>query len=185
MTTPKLNVAAREKAGQELAAKRTEGLVPAVMYGNKLKPAMYWVKYLEFEKIYRSAGESTILELALEGGKDLNVLIQDVQRDPLSSRFTHIDFYRVRMDEEIETDVPLEFVGESEAVKAFSGILIKSLDEVKVKCLPKDLPRALTVDISALKTFADVIKVRDIKLPKGVEMLEAIDSTIATVEAPR
>lgn len=187
MNTPKLNVTLREKAGVALEKSRETGLVPAILYGNKIKPAMYWVKYLEFEKLYKSAGESTILELAVEGDKEknVNVLVQDITRDPLSSRFTHVDFYQVRMDKEIETDIPLEFVGESPAVKELSGILVRSLNEVKVKCLPKDLPHAIEINVSLLKTFADVISVKNIVLPKGVTMLETADTTIATVTPPR
>ncbi len=182
---PKLTATPRVKAQHKLAEERAAGKLPAILYGHKVEPALYWLKYLDFEKLYKSAGESTIIELMTEGKKDANVLIQEVDRDPMSGRFLHVDFYQVRMDEEIETDVPFEFVGESAAVKELSGILVKSLNEVKIKCLPKDLPHALTVDLSALATFEDQIKLKDLKLPHGVTLLEDVETIVVIVDRPR
>lgn len=185
MTAPTLSAITREKAHHELDTRRLAGQIPAVLYGNKKAPTLYWVQYLDFEKVYRSAGESTILDLMTEGAKARNVLIHDVARDPVTGRFTHIDFYEVNMSEEIEADVPLEFMGEAPAVKELSGILVRSLDEISIKCLPKDLPHSLSVNLSILKTFEDQIKVKDIVLPKGVELDEDGETIVATVDRPR
>lgn len=186
MTTAlKLTVTTRTETGKALEKLRLSGSIPAVLYGRQVAPVTLSVHYLDFARAYKTAGESTLIELALDGKKPVNALIHDVTTHPLSGRFVHIDFYQVNMKEEIETDVPLEFVGESEAVKALSGILIRSLEEVKVKCLPNDLPHALEVDLSKLATFSDVIKVSDLKLPAGVKMLDAVDTIIATVAPPR
>lgn len=185
METIQLIATTRTETGKALLKLRAAGFIPAVRYGHDEKPVSLSVPALDFSKAYRMAGESTLVELILDGKKGSNVLIHDVQTDPLSGRFTHIDFYQVNMSEEIETDVPLEYIGESEAVKAHGGVLVRSLDEVKIKCLPKDLPHSLTVDIARLKTFDDHIKVADLVLPKGVEMLEALDTTIALVTPPR
>lgn len=185
MTTMKLKVEERGTTQKDLATLRSAGFIPAVQYGNKVTPVSLSVRYIDFAKLYKEAGESTLVELAVEGSKAVNVLIHDVQVDPLSGRFTHIDFYQVNMAEEIETDIALEYTGESEAVKALGGILVRNLDEVKVKCLPKDLPHSLAVDLSLIKTFDDHVKVSDLVLPKGVEMLEPLDTILATVMPPR
>jgi large subunit ribosomal protein L25 len=185
MTTAlKLNVTARTETGKALEALRQNDLIPAVLYGHDVEPVTLSVNYLDFSRALKTAGESTLIELSLEGKKPVNVLIQDVATHPLSGRFLHVDFYQVNMKEEIETDVPLEFVGESAAVKALSGVLIRSLEEVKIKCLPSDLPHALQVDLSKLATFDDAIKVGDIVLPQGVELLDDAETIVATVAAP-
>ena len=118
---------------------------------------------LEFGKVFRAAGESTIFSLSAGKGAALNVLVHDVQTNPLTSRVSHVDFYQVRMDEELETNVPLELINESPAVRE-GGILVKTLEEV---------------------TFDDQIKVSDLKPGKGVEILTEADTVLALVEAPR
>ncbi|TXH07359.1 MAG: 50S ribosomal protein L25 [Candidatus Moraniibacteriota bacterium] len=185
MDTLKLNVLERKESGKSLSKLREDGFIPAVRYGHSKEPMNLSVRYIDFTKLYKAAGESTIVELSFDGKKAVNVLVHDVQIDPLSGRFMHIDFYQVDMNEEIETDIPLEFVGEAPAVKALGGVLIKNLDEVKVKCLPKDLPHSLAVDLARLATFDDQFKVSDIVLPAGVEMLETLETIVALVEAPR
>lgn len=180
-----LNVTPRTETGKALEELRTNGFIPAVLYGREVAPTMLTINYLDFSRAFKSAGESTLVELSVGGKKSVNVLIHEVTTHPVSGRFVHVDFYQVNMKEEIETDIPLEFVGESAAVKALSGVLVRSLEEVKVKCLPSDLPHALSVDLSKLATFDDAIKIKDIVLPKGVEMLDDVETVIATVAPPR
>ncbi len=181
----KLNVLERKESGKALAKLRKDGLIPAVRYGHGKDSVNLSVPYIDFSKLYKAAGESTLVELSFAGQKPVNTLIHDVQVDPLSGRFTHIDFYQVNMDEEIETEVALEFVGESPAVKALGGVLIRNLDEVKVKCLPKNLPHSFVIDLAQLVDFDSQVKVSDIPLPEGVEMLDALDAIVATVMRPR
>ncbi|MFA9262559.1 MAG: 50S ribosomal protein L25 [Undibacterium sp.] len=185
METLKLEVLERTEAGKDLAALRESGYIPAVQYGHKKEAVNLSVKEIDFKKVFKAAGESTLVELVLGGKKGINVLVHDVQVDPLSGRFTHIDFYQVNMDEKIETDVALEFVGDAPAVKALGGVLIRNLDEVKVQCLPKDLPHSFVIDLTQLVDFDSQIKVSDIKLPAGVEMIETLEAIVATVMRPR
>lgn len=181
----KLNVLERKVSGKALAKLRKDGLIPAVRYGHGKEPMNLAVQYIDFSKLYKAAGESTLVELSLDGQKPVNTLIHAVQVDPLSGRFTHIDFYQVNMNEEIETDIALEFIGESPAVKALGGVLVRNLDEVKVKCLPKDLPHSFIIDLTQLVDFDSQVKVSDIVLPNGVEMLDVLDAIVATVMRPR
>lgn len=180
-----LTVTTREKSGKDLFTMRKKGFIPAVLYGHKTSTAMFWVNYIAFAKLYTNAGESSIIDLDIEKGKKMSVLIHDVQLDPLSSRFSHIDLFQVRMDEKLETHVPLEFVGEAPAVREMGGMLLKPVEELFISCLPKDLPHSLSVDLSSLKTFEDHIQVKDMKIPAGVEVLTEMDTTVALVEAPR
>jgi large subunit ribosomal protein L25 len=94
-----LQVKSREEAGKNLHTMRKQGLIPAIMYGHNSAPKMFWVQYLDFSKLYAKAGESSIIELALEKGKGASVIVNDVQADPLSGRFTHVDFFQVSMNE--------------------------------------------------------------------------------------
>jgi len=181
----RLQVKAREQAGKNLYTARKQGLIPSVMYGHGSVPQMFWVQYLEFSKLYNEAGESSIVNIVPENGKAMNVIISDVQFDPLSNRFIHADFFKVRMDEKLEARIPLEFIGEAPAVREMGGILVKPAEEIQVRCLPKDLPHSIEINVSVLKTFENHIQVKDIKIPNGVEVLADLDTVIALVEEPR
>jgi large subunit ribosomal protein L25 len=154
------------------------------MYGNKIASQNILVNYLDFKRVYDKAGESALIELETEG-KKVNVLVHDIQLDPMSGKFTHVDFFQVNMKEEVETEIPLEFIGESPAVKEFGGVLIKSLDEITVKCLPADLPEKYEIDISKLATFDDVIAVKDLQISDKIEILVDGETIIASVQEPR
>lgn len=175
----------RDATGKKVKKHRKEGLIPAVLYGNKIKAQNLWLDYLEFSKVYNQAGESTILELDIDGKNKAEVLIHAVQNDPMSGKFSHIDFFQVRMDQKIETEVPLEFVGESEAVKSLGGVLVKSLDTIPVSCLPADLPPKIEVDISVLKTFEDAIKIGNLGISEKVKVQIEPETVVANVAAPR
>lgn len=164
---------------------RKSGRVPAVLYGRGVASRSISVSFLDFARAYKAAGENTLVEISLPKSKPINVLVSDVQIDPLSGRFLHADFYQVRMDEKVEANVPLVFVGESLAVRGSGGILVKALDEIEVSCLPGNIPHEFTVDISALATFDDQIHVSDIVVPEGVEVLSDLGTVVALAERPR
>jgi large subunit ribosomal protein L25 len=123
--------------------------------------------------------------LALDGKDERNVLIKDVQKDVLSGLARHVDFYQVRMDEEIEAEIELVFTGESAAVKELGGILVKNMDAIQVKCLPGDLPPEMEVDITPIKTFDDYIYVKDLPFSEKVEVLVDPETVVAMVSEPR
>ena len=182
-----IQLSAEDRAGARtnLAGLRKSGRIPAVLYGHGDPSRSVSVSFLEFSRVYKAAGENTIVELALPAGKPVNTLIYEVQLDPLSGRFLHVDFYQVRMDEKVEASVPLVFVGESPAVRGLGGVLVKALDEIEVSCLPGNIPHELSIDISTLATFDDQIHVSDIAIPEGVEVLSERDAVVALVERPR
>ncbi len=175
----------REESGKKAKALRKEGKVPAVVYGKKIKTQNLWVNALDFFRVYEKAGENTLIDLEIGEGKKMSVLIHDTQVDPLVGNFSHVDFFQVRMDEEIETEIPLEFVGEAPAVKALGGILVTGIDEVPIRCLPGDMPSEFKIDLSALKTFEDRISVKDLPVSEKVEFLVDAETIIASIAAPR
>lgn len=180
-----LKSGARIVTGKKVKKLRREGKIPAVLYGGGIKTQPLWVNYLDFQKVFEEAGRSAILKLDIDGKKKANVLIQDVQFDPLTGKFSHADFFQVRMDQKIETEVPLEFIGESEAVTGLGGVMVKSLDVVQVNCLPADLPAKIEVDISVIKTFDDSVKIKDLKIPEGVKTPIDPETVVVNVTPPR
>ncbi len=164
---------------------RREGKLPAVLYGRGIKNQNLTVSQKDFQKIYKEAGSSSLISLIINSEPPRRVLIHEVQADPLSGKFIHTDFYQVKMTEKIKAEVPLVFVGTSKAVKEKGGVLVKNIVALEVEALPQDLPHELTVDISSLETFEDAVKIADLKLPKGVEVLAGKEDIIATVSPPR
>ncbi len=180
-----LQAQTRKAKGKQLAKFRKAGTVPAVLYGHGMKSVSLAVAYSPFEKVYREAGGSSLIDIEVDNGKPVKALIQDVQRDPLSGKFLHVDFHAVRMTEKINTEVVLKFTGESKAVKELGGILVKNLDEVKVSCLPSDLVHEIEIDISRLTTFEDQIRIRDLRVPTGIEIKEKPEEVVVLVQPPR
>jgi len=162
-----------------------EGLIPGNLYGHNIPNIHLGINQIEFEKVLRKAGESTIIELQLPEGGMRNVLIQRVDRHYLTTRPIHVDFYEVKMTEKLTATVQIEFVGESPAVKVLGGTLVKVLSEVEVECLPGDLPHQFDVDISTLATFDDQITIADLKVSDKVEIKAEPEEVIAKVQEPR
>lgn len=174
----------RTALGKRARDEREARRVPAVMYGHGIASQALSVPQSEFIKVYRAAGFSSLIDLAIDAQAPVKVLIKDVQLHPLSTEPIHVDFYQVRMDEEITAEVPLKFIGESDAVKTGGGTLVKSMDHIEVTCLPGNLPHEIEVDLSALKTFDDAISIADLKLSENVHVKDEKTLTIATVARP-
>lgn len=180
-----LSVQTRKELKKSVKKIREQGQIPAVLYGHNVKPRNLAVAYTPFQKIYQQAGESTLIDVTVDKEKPVKVLIQEVQYDPVKSRIIHVDFHQVRMDEKITAAIPIKFVDEAPAVKELGGTLVTNLHEIKVKCLPNDLIHEIEVDISSLKTFDDLIHVKELKIPGTIEILENSDEVVASVTPPR
>jgi len=174
----------REERGRKTNHLRAEGQVPAVLYGFEVEPSSIQLDRNELERLYKQAGVSTVIDLSVDGAVH-NVLIQELQRDPVSEDIIHADFRRIDMTEKVEASISLKFVGEAPAVKEQGGVFMRSADEVQVLALPVALVREIEVDLGKLATFDDVIRVSDIVVPEGIEILSDQDSAIASVQAPR
>jgi large subunit ribosomal protein L25 len=159
---------------------RDSGLIPAVFYGHKEASTSISVKQPEFLKVWKEAGESSVINLVGEG-MNHEALIQDLDFHPVTSAVRHVDFYVIEKGKKIKVDIQLEFVGVSPAVKDLGGILVKVAHEVEIEAMPKDLPKQLTVDIAALVNFESKIAAKDIVLPAGVTLVTKGEETIALV----
>lgn len=169
--------------GRKVKFLRKEGLLPATIYGHKFEPISIQFKTLEVEKLYGEVGESGLVEV-LVGEEKYPVLFRNPQYSPVESDLIHIDCYKVNLKEKITATVPVEFVGESQAVKD-GNVFVAVSEEVEVEALPTDLPESITVDISNLNNVDDMITVGDIKLDDKVEMVTSLDQVIAKIEEPR
>ena len=165
-------------------ALRREGFIPAELYGHGVKNAHLSVSVKDFTKAYAAVGENTVITLAV-GTEKVPAIIYHVERHYLSGQPVSVDFYQVRMDEKIKAHVPIDFVGESAAVREKSAVVNKSMTEIEVEALPNDLPHKLTVDLSALDDIDKTIYIRDIAHPAGVTLLVEGGTAVATATAPR
>ncbi len=179
-----INATKRTITGKEVKHLRQAGKLPAVVYGHERKAENLEVSENEFLKAFKAAGESTIIDLNVDGQKT-PVLIQDVHMHYLTDQPIHVDFYAVNMTEKLTATVQLHFVGEAPAVKALGAILAKNLSEIEVECLPTDLPPFLEVDISGLANFDDAIRIADLKVSDKVKILPAPEELVVSVTEPR
>jgi len=175
----------RDLLGKKVKNLRTQGKIPAVLYGKDFKNLHLAINMTEFERVLVQAGTSTIVDLEIEGNEPAKILLHEPQHDAVTEQILHADLYKVNMKEEIRTEIPLEFVGSSAAVDELEGNLITNKDALEVKCLPGNLVSSIKVDISALKTFEDIIKLSDLGIPEGIEVLADSEEIIAQVTPPR
>lgn len=164
----------------KLSDLRAKGFVPAVFYGHKQPSTSISMKEVDFLKVWKQAGESSVVNLT-GNGIDHEVLIQDVDLNPVTDSVRHVDFYVIEKGKKVKVHVPLEFTGVAPAVKDLGGILVKVLHELEIEAMPKDLPHNLSVDISPLATFEDRIFAKDVVLPSGVTLSSKPDEVIASV----
>lgn len=184
----KLSARVRPEAGSNaVKAVRSRNAVPAVIYGSSVQPQNIEVDGRDFEILLsHAAGESILVDLSVEdNGKSVSrlALVQEVQHHPLRGDVLHIDFHAVSANETIEASIPIEPIGEADGVKNFGGILEIVLRELTIRCLPKDLPEVLHVDVSGLKV-GDAIHVKDLPLPQGVESTLDGDVTVLSIAPP-
>lgn len=174
-----LHAEKRDLRGKQLQAARRDGVLPAVVYGPKEEALALSLSYAEFEKVFKEAGESTIITLA-GAGEGLDVLVQDVAYHPVTGAPLHVDLYAVEKGKKVQVNVPIEFVGEAPVLK-LEGVLTKVLHEIEVEAMPKDLPHEIVVDVSGLADFEDHITVADLVVPAGVTILNDAEETVVSV----
>ena len=159
---------------------KKDGFIPAVYYGASQAATSIFINAIEFKKVLADAGESSSINLKTEHGNE-TAMIQDVQLDPVKGNPIHVDFYVLEKGQKVHVKTPIEFIGESDAVKA-GGIFVKAMYELSVEGDPAKLPHEFTVDISALVDKDSVIRVSDIKLPAGVELYHVnLEDVVASI----
>lgn len=176
-----LKTQARIILGKKVKSLRKQGLIPAELYGHQTENRHLAVFAKEFQKIFKEAGESTIINLATDENQIIPAMIYEVQTDPLSDQILNVDFYQIKMSEKICVPVPFVFAGEAPAVKNFGGILVKTLQEIEIEALPADLPHNIQIDLTKLDAIGKNIAVKDLPANDKIKFLSAPETIIATV----
>ncbi len=159
------------------------GMIPAELYGNGIENLHLSLPAKEFRRTLKAAGETTIVQVEV-GGKKYPVLIHEVAIDPLTSEIRHVDLYHIKTGQKIRTNVPIEFIGESEGVKT-GGVVNKALAEIEVEAPAEKLPHSFTVDLTALVTVGDSIMAKDLKVGSEVKLFVDPETVIASLAAQK
>ena len=180
----KLSAEPREGAGKGVARKvRAQGRVPAVLYGPDLESRHLSVDARDlWHALHTDAGTNVLISLALDGESYLT-MPREVQRDIVRGTLLHVDFLRIRRDVAIQVDVPIHLVGDSAGVKE-GGVVEHHLWELRVECLPGQVPESIEADVSAL-AIGDSLHVFDLRTPQHITVLTPEDETIVSVVPPQ
>ena len=184
MQTLNLDAKKRTVLGKAVKGLREAGFVPAELYGNDIDNIHLELNEVEFGKVYKEGGENTIVNVKFDS-ESRPVLIHEVHLDQVNQKVLAVDLYQVNLSEKITTNVPLEFVGESNAVVEMGGVLIRALDEIEVEALPMNIPHSIQVDISVLDDFTKSITVSDLKIEGDFEIKTDPATGVASVAEPR
>jgi large subunit ribosomal protein L25 len=182
-----LTLDAREAHGKANKRLRRAGIVPGIVFGKDEASTPVQVDAKVFETLYRQAGRTSVVNLHVPGKSGTaSGIIKSIQRNPLSGRAIHVDFFLVNLKQEMEIDIPLVFHGEAPAVEETGGTLLHNLSSLHVKALPGDIPHEISVDVSVLRSLDVAIHVRDLSLNRDlVHVLTDGDTLVATVVPPR
>ncbi len=179
-----LKAQSRNLTGKKVRTLRQDGIIPAVIYGHNFPAQNIQVTKHEFEKVYKKTGESSLIDLKIDEHPTVKALVYDIQYHPLTDTFQHIDFYRIKAGEKITVEVELKFVGTPPAVKELGGVFVVEMDKLEIECLPDDLVHEIEVDVSGLKNFDDLIRVKDLKVPEKIKVLQDPETMVAAIERP-
>jgi large subunit ribosomal protein L25 len=178
-----LTLDARTASGKENKRLRREGVLPGVVFGKGSASVPVQLDAKAFEALYRSAGRTGVVKLAVPGVKGTkSAMIKGVQRNPLSGHALHVDFFLVDLTQEMQSEVPLTFVGVAPAIELTNGTLMTPLGHLKVRALPSDIPHEIQVDLSSLVDLEATLHVRDVVLPNDkVTILNEPEELLARV----
>lgn len=181
-----LKATKRDIIGSKVKKIRREGFIPASVYGKGIDSLSISVNAVEFAKIYKQAGETSLIYIKVESeNKERPTLIKSLDVNPIKNEVLNIDFHQVNLKEKVTAFVPVELNGESELIHSGQAILSQNLNEIEVECLPTDIPEKFEIDTVLLKEIGDSIKVSDIKTSSDVEIKTDADSIIVSLSEPQ
>ena len=179
-----LTACRRTGFGKDAAAKcRKAGRLPAVIYDRAGHSTAIDVPYREFEKLFKTVTESTLITVKVDGKDDFEVFIKDYQYDIVTDMVTHADFYAVERGQVLRTNIQIRLSGSPEVCRQ-GAVLETGITEVEVECLPRNLPERIIVNVEKLGAN-EAIHVRDIQVPEGVKILTDADLAVAMVKFNR
>ncbi|MNZ61725.1 50S ribosomal protein L25 [compost metagenome] len=161
---------------------RKEGRLPGIVFGNQKENTMIHVSAKEFQR-WTKGGGSGVVSLKVEGVGDIPVLLEAVQRHPVTKEFIHVDFLHVNNNEAVRTKTTIEYVGVASGTK-LGGVLQTQSTFIEIQALPLHVPSFITIDISHLN-IGDSIRAGDIELPDGVTLLSSDQELLVSITTPR
>ena len=180
-----ISVDARSVTGKHTRRLRASGIVPGVLFGKTAGSVAVQLDAKALDVLYRQAGRTSLVRISVAGGRETSAVIKSLQRHPLTGRALHVDFFAPDLTLEMEVDVPVSFTGEAPAIESTGGFLLTSLDHLRVKALPADLPHEVVVDVSVLVDLESAIHVSDLSVPGNVTILSDPEEVVARVLPPR
>lgn len=170
----------RKVLGKKVSKLRKEGLMPTNIYGKGVKSLAIQVPYKEFEKVYKEAGETGIVDVEIDGVIRPS-LIHNVQQDYRKHILLHADFFQVNLKEKVKAMIKVITIGEPKAVIDKLGLLMQTLEEIEVEALPTELPEKIEVNVEPLAVLDAQVTVGEIKAPEGVIILTDPAQVIAKI----
>jgi len=177
-----LSAITRDEIGHKSRFIRKQGNIPATIYGKGVVSVSLSIDEETFIEVLKAAGETNVIDLSFDG-KTSPVLIHAVQKNPVSRKVLHVEFYVVNLKEKMKTSVPVRVTGESPAVKGNLGTLMTILNEVEIEALPTEIPENVMVDVSHLDAVDSEIKVRELSTPTGVTIITDPEQTVVKIGA--
>lgn len=174
----------RNLVGSKVKQLRRRGVIPANLFGKTITSQAVQVSQVEFNRVYKLAGETGLIWLKVEGeDKERPTLVTAVTHHPVTGDKLHVDFHQVNLKEKVSANVPVEIIGEAQMIKDGLAVLDNNLHEIEVEALPTDIPESIVFDISLLKEIGDHLKVSDVKLPDGVTLVTDPEATVVALGA--
>ena len=176
-----LKVDKREVLGKKVRFLRNNGIIPVHLFGQNTESQALQGEAMTLSKVLAHAGHTRLIDLKVGKSKKAhNVMVREVQKDPVKGSLIHVDFYEVNMAEKIKVEVPIALIGESPALKIKENMLNQSLNTLTIECLPDKMVDQIQVDISVIKEVDEAVHVKDIVLP-DITILNDPDLVIAKV----
>ena len=186
MARRELPVETRQVTGKKVAQLRRSGMLPGNVYGKGLESVSIQVNSPEMERTLKAVIANEVLDLKIEGERETRpVVIQKVQRHPITNSPLHAEFYQVSLTHKMHAEVPLVVIGHSEAVATYNGVLMNAVTSVMVEALPLDLPSSIEVDITPLVELEQSLHVRDLPVPANVTVLTDGEVMVVKISSPR
>ena len=186
MARKELTVEPRKVTGKKVAQLRRTGILPGNIFGHGIESQAVQIDFEQLQHTLHHATANEVLDLKVKGeGAVRPVVLHKLQRNPLNGHPIHADFYQVQLREKMRAEVPVVFVGNTEAIDTYNGVLVPALETIHVEALPLDIPASFEVDISKMRNLEDAFHVRDLKVTGNVSVLNDEDVVIAKVASPR
>ena len=183
---PSITLSNRQVVGKKVKALRREGVVPVHYYGSGIESQSLQASGAILRKVVTEAGANIPVEVVVEGSSESDIcFVREVQWHPVNGTLLHVDFMHVDVTEKVTAEVPVVLTGQAEAVRELGGVLIQPFQTLPVDALPLNMPESIIVDITPLEMFGDAIRVGDLEIEEGIEILRDDDDLLVTVQEPR